>query len=165
MIRTLTHTACANVGNLDRPETRQQPPVSALLVRLDAESHLRAVREAGNAVGISRVAHGVSARAQTGLGVPALACNFPRSRYISLYADVQIGKADTCAQSSARRRGTPGPDPVYDNRRRGNERIYEANVISVRAVVGTPEQCCWVDREQLPPLDTTSTFSALFSVP
>ena len=36
-----------------------------------------------------------------------------------------------------------------DFRRRNNERLYEANVTSVRAVMGTPEQRCWVDREQV----------------
>ena len=45
---------------------------------------------------------------------------------------------------------TPTPVPAaYDYRRRGNERLYEANVTSVRAVVGTPEQRCWVEREQV----------------
>jgi len=40
------------------------------------------------------------------------------------------------------------PAPV-DYRRRDNERLYEANVTSVHAVVGPPEQRCWVDREQV----------------
>jgi uncharacterized protein YcfJ len=39
--------------------------------------------------------------------------------------------------------------PVYDSRRRGGERLYEANVTSVRAVLGTPERRCWVEREQV----------------
>jgi len=47
-------------------------------------------------------------------------------------------------------RYAPAPVPVYNNRRRNNERLYEANVTSVRAVVGPPEQRCWVEREQLP---------------
>lgn len=46
-------------------------------------------------------------------------------------------------------RYAPAPVPVYDSRRRGNERLYQANVTSVRAVVGTPEQRCWVEREQV----------------
>jgi uncharacterized protein YcfJ len=46
-------------------------------------------------------------------------------------------------------RYAPAPIPVYDNRRRKNERLYEANVTSVRAVVGPPEQRCWVEREQV----------------
>lgn len=43
------------------------------------------------------------------------------------------------------------PQPVAspDYRRRSNERLYEANVISVRAVVGTPEQRCWVEPGQV----------------
>lgn len=40
--------------------------------------------------------------------------------------------------------------PVYDYRRRQNERLYEANVSYVRAVVGPPEQRCWVERERVP---------------
>ena len=46
-------------------------------------------------------------------------------------------------------RYAPAPVPVYDNRRRNNERLYEANVTSVRAVVGPVEQRCWVEREQV----------------
>jgi uncharacterized protein YcfJ len=47
-------------------------------------------------------------------------------------------------------RFAPMPLADYDGRRRGNERLYEAEVTSARAVVGTPEQRCWVEREQLP---------------
>jgi uncharacterized protein YcfJ len=39
--------------------------------------------------------------------------------------------------------------PASDFRRRQNEPLYEASVIYVRAVVGPPEQRCWVDREQV----------------
>ncbi|MEK6243993.1 MAG: beta/gamma crystallin-related protein [Pseudomonadota bacterium] len=47
------------------------------------------------------------------------------------------------------------PPPVVardgrDYRRRNSERLYEANVTSVRAVVGTPQQRCWIEREQVP---------------
>lgn len=35
-----------------------------------------------------------------------------------------------------------------DRPRRGQERTFEAPVTAVRAVVGTPEQRCWVDQEQ-----------------
>jgi uncharacterized protein YcfJ len=41
------------------------------------------------------------------------------------------------------------PVAPYDFHRRYNERTYEANVTSVRAVVGPPEQRCWVEREQV----------------
>jgi uncharacterized protein YcfJ len=43
----------------------------------------------------------------------------------------------------------PAPVAARDYRRGRNERLYEANVTSVRAVVGPPEQRCWVEREQV----------------
>jgi uncharacterized protein YcfJ len=39
--------------------------------------------------------------------------------------------------------------PTYEFRRRPGERIYEVPVTSVRAVVGPPEQRCWVEQEQV----------------
>ena len=46
-----------------------------------------------------------------------------------------------------------GPEPLasadYDYRRRPDERVYEVQVTSVHAVVGKPEQRCWVEREQV----------------
>ena len=47
------------------------------------------------------------------------------------------------------RREAPEPVAVYDSRRRGGERLYEADVSSARAVLATPGQQCWVEREQL----------------
>lgn len=44
------------------------------------------------------------------------------------------------------------PTPTHigpDYRRRQDERLYEVNVSSVRAVVGSPEQRCWIEREQV----------------
>jgi uncharacterized protein YcfJ len=46
-------------------------------------------------------------------------------------------------------RFAPPAPSVYDNRRRNNERLYQADVTSVRAVVGPPEQRCWIEREQV----------------
>ena len=53
-------------------------------------------------------------------------------------------------------RGTPryayAPAPVapaYNYAPRHGERTFMADVISVRAVVGTPEQRCWVERERI----------------
>ncbi len=43
----------------------------------------------------------------------------------------------------------PAPLPVYEYRRRPSERLFEANVTSVHAVVGPPEQRCWVERQEL----------------
>ncbi|MBC7609243.1 MAG: hypothetical protein H7228_06630 [Polaromonas sp.] len=42
-------------------------------------------------------------------------------------------------------RYAPLPVAAYDNRRRGGERLYEIPVSSVRAVVATPEQRCWME--------------------
>lgn len=47
-------------------------------------------------------------------------------------------------------RYAPAPVVAQDYRRRGNERLYQANVTSVRAVVATPEQRCWVERQEVP---------------
>ena len=47
-------------------------------------------------------------------------------------------------------RYAPAPAAAYDYHRRSNERMYEAQVTSVRAVVATPEQRCWVESEQIP---------------
>jgi uncharacterized protein YcfJ len=43
----------------------------------------------------------------------------------------------------------PMAQPNYDYRWRSNERIYQANVTSVRAVVAAQEQRCWVERQQI----------------
>jgi len=47
-------------------------------------------------------------------------------------------------------RYAPAPVPVYDSRRRGGERLYEANILSSRAVLATSGQRCWVESEQVP---------------
>ena len=41
----------------------------------------------------------------------------------------------------------PVVDVPYEYRRRPDERIFEAPVTSVRAVVGAPEQRCWMERQ------------------
>jgi len=43
----------------------------------------------------------------------------------------------------------PVLDTPYEYRRRPHERLSEAPVTSVRAVVGSPEQRCWVERQQV----------------
>ena len=39
--------------------------------------------------------------------------------------------------------------PSYEFRRRPSERLSEATVTSVHAVMGAPEQRCWMEREQV----------------
>jgi len=46
-------------------------------------------------------------------------------------------------------RYAPAPVSAPDFHRRNNERLYQANVTSVHAVVGTPQQRCWVDHDQV----------------
>jgi len=41
------------------------------------------------------------------------------------------------------------PPAQYTYQRRGNEPLYQANVTSVRAVVGAPEQRCWTERQDV----------------
>jgi uncharacterized protein YcfJ len=46
-------------------------------------------------------------------------------------------------------RMAPVPVPVYDNRRRYEERLFEATVDSARAVMAVAGQRCWMEREQI----------------
>ena len=46
-------------------------------------------------------------------------------------------------------RYAPAPVAEYDYSRRRDERLFEANVTAVRAVVGPPEQRCWVEQEKV----------------
>jgi uncharacterized protein YcfJ len=46
-------------------------------------------------------------------------------------------------------RYSPQPVVQQDFRCRGGERLYEARVTAVRAVVATPEKRCWIEREQV----------------
>jgi uncharacterized protein YcfJ len=43
----------------------------------------------------------------------------------------------------------PMPVVAQDFRRRRNERLFDADVVSARAVVGTPGQRCWIERDQV----------------
>ena len=46
-------------------------------------------------------------------------------------------------------RYSPPPVAVYDYGRRNNERVYQANITSVRAVVEDSGQRCWVEPQQV----------------
>jgi uncharacterized protein YcfJ len=69
-------------------------------------------------------------------------------------AQIQATAAQRQAEEAQRLASSMQPrdayaPPAYDYRRRQNERLYEANVTYVRAVVGPPQQRCWVDRERV----------------
>lgn len=73
---------------------------------------------------------------------PSLAAMGLNDRVSSVRAVSQEARIDE-------RRYAPDPTANDDFRRRDNERLYEAEVTSVHAVVGPPEQRCWVEREQV----------------
>jgi uncharacterized protein YcfJ len=74
---------------------------------------------------------------------PSLAAMGLNDRISSVRSVAQNARIDD-------QRYAPAPVAAPDYRRRNDERLYEANVTSVRAVVGTPEQRCWIEREQVP---------------
>ena len=61
-------------------------------------------------------------------------------------AQVRAAEAQRQADD-AQRLAAAAPPAVYDYRRRQGETLYEAPVTSVRAVVGPPQQRCWVERQ------------------
>ena len=63
--------------------------------------------------------------------------------------------------SSVRSIDASATTPAADYRRRDNERLYEAPVTSVRAVLDTPEQRCWVEREQVAQNQSTNVPAAI----
>lgn len=60
-------------------------------------------------------------------------------------AQLQAAEAQRRAEDAQRLAAVP--PAAYDYRRRQDEPLYEAPVTSVRAVVGPPEQRCWVERQ------------------
>ena len=68
---------------------------------------------------------------------------------MSLNDRISSVRAITTSASVVDDRYAPPAPPAYDNRRRRNERVFEADVTSVRAVVGAPEQRCWVEQQQV----------------
>ena len=71
----------------------------------------------------------------------------PPGRYPSLST---MGLNNSISSAQDFRTGGAGPLVAYDARVRNNERLFEVPVTSVRAVVGPPEQRCWIEREQIP---------------
>ena len=69
-------------------------------------------------------------------------------------AVAQLQAAEAQRQADQAQRLAAAPPVAYDYRRRENEPLYEAPVISVRAVVGPPQQRCWVERQVV---DTSSS--------
>jgi uncharacterized protein YcfJ len=75
-------------------------------------------------------------------------------RYASLSAmglnnDVSSVRAVSYGTQFEDDRYAPAPVMVYDNYRRNNERTFEAQVVSVRAVMGNDSRRCWIERENV----------------
>jgi uncharacterized protein YcfJ len=62
-------------------------------------------------------------------------------------AVAQLQAAEAQRQADQAQRLAAATPAAYDYRRRENEPLYEAPVTSVRAVVGPPQQYCWVERQ------------------
>ena len=60
-------------------------------------------------------------------------------------AQIQAAAAQRQAEEAQRIASSMRAATAYDYRRRENERLYEAQVTYVRAVVGPPQQRCWVE--------------------
>lgn len=75
---------------------------------------------------------------------------YPSLAAMGLNDPVSSGRPVSAGAWVDENRYAPSPyQPVYDNRRRQGERLYEANVTSVRAVVGSQQERCWIEREQV----------------
>ena len=62
-------------------------------------------------------------------------------------AAAQVQAADAQRRAEDAQRLAAATPAAYDYRRQQGEPLYEAPVTSVRAVVGPPEQRCWVERQ------------------
>jgi uncharacterized protein YcfJ len=72
--------------------------------------------------------------------------NAADARYQADAAQVRAAEAQRQAEEAQRLAAAASP-PAYDYHRRQGETLYEAPVTSVRAVVGPPQQRCWVERQ------------------
>ncbi|HSH88683.1 MAG TPA: beta/gamma crystallin family protein [Ramlibacter sp.] len=76
--------------------------------------------------------------------------NYPNLRGTGLEANISsIRKASEGRRYDNEPQAAAGDD--YQFRRRANERTTEVPVTSVRAIMGPPNQRCWVERQAAPP--------------
>lgn len=77
-----------------------------------------------------------------------------RGSYDSLQALGMQNSISSVRPADNRRQYESQPEPVaatpdYQYRRRYNERVFDAPVTSVRAVMGAPTERCWIERQQV----------------
>jgi len=75
--------------------------------------------------------------------------NYPSLREMGLNDRLSSVRPANSRRDAALREAEPAAEPAYAWRRRPDERVYQANVTSVRAVMGDASERCWVEREQL----------------
>jgi uncharacterized protein YcfJ len=75
---------------------------------------------------------------------------YPMLSAMGLNNRISSARPISARQDVAEADYAPMPVVAHDFRRRNRERVFEADVTMVRAVVGTPAQRCWIEREQLP---------------
>jgi len=68
-------------------------------------------------------------------------------RAVAMNSRADDGRNIANAQPGYPVQAEPGQPSAW--RRRGNERLFGANVTMARAVMGTPERRCWVEREEV----------------
>jgi len=87
-----------------------------------------------------------------------------QGNYPSLKAAGLDGNISSVRKASDKRKYDNEPQAASDDyqyRRRGHERISEVPVTSVRAIMGPPNQRCWVDRQAAPaPVDPAAALIA-----
>jgi hypothetical protein len=78
--------------------------------------------------------------------------NYPNLRGTGLEANISsIRRANESRRYDNEPQAAAGED--YKYRRRANERTTEVTVTNVRAIMGPPNQRCWVERQQAQPVD------------
>lgn len=75
--------------------------------------------------------------------------NYPSLEAMGLNNQVSSVRPIQRSAAVEDRRYAPPPVVAYDYRRRGGEQLYAASVVDVRAIVGPPEQRCWVEKERV----------------
>jgi uncharacterized protein YcfJ len=74
--------------------------------------------------------------------------NYASLSALGLNDRISSVRAITQSSSIEEHRYPQPPAVSYDARRRGNERLFQARVLSTRAVLATPQQRCWVEPGQ-----------------
>lgn len=75
--------------------------------------------------------------------------SYPSLRDVGLQNAISSVRRVESARRYSNEAPAPLAEPDYEYRRRADERVFEAPVTSVRAVVGPPNQRCWLERQQV----------------